>query len=507
MKSRIHFSGHSKVASEQSKCELFQTKVVCRAALHFSMSTVKELMEKDPQAAVARFIELCKPLKLSKGAEDKLESMFKAAFLPGASERIEIDWAKVKPLTDEEMFPYDKLPDPANPSELLSKLVYVKLNGGLGTTMGCTYPKSLIPCQNGQSFFDIVVDQLKDFNERYKVDIPLVLMHSFYTDDQMKPVIEKVKDLKIYTFLQNRFPRIYDDTWEPVPNSPDCPNSMWNPPGHADVYHCLRDSGLLEKFLAEGKRYMMVSNFDNLGSRIDLKVLNKIASENIPYACETVDKTPEEWKGGMPINYEGHKKLLETAQVPKDHMDDYVAIHYFHANNLWIDLVQLKEALEKDTLVTDVMKNFKVFEGRKVVQLESASGSAVQSFPKAIALKVPRRRFLPVKSCNELLLMRSDLYIRHPGAELLLNEKRTVAGLPCVRLDAGFQKVSDFEARIPHPLSIYNLESLEVEGDVTFGKNVTLEGKVVIKAAEGKKIAIPDGKHLKDATITDASQL
>jgi UTP--glucose-1-phosphate uridylyltransferase len=321
----------------------------------------------------------------------------------------------------------------------------------------------------------------------------------------MKPVVAGVTGLEIHTFLQNRFPRIYEDTLDPVPASPDSPNSMWNPPGHADVYHCLRDSGLLAKFLAAGKKYMMISNIDNLGSRIDLKILNKLLNDNIPYACETVDKTPEEWKGGMPINYRGKKKLLETAQVPPAHMNDYISIHYFHANNLWVNLEQLQDALAADTLITDVMKNIKVFEGRKVVQLESAAGSAVQSFERAIALKVPRRRFLPVKTCNELLLMRADLYIRHPNAELLLNPKRNVPGLPAVSLDAGFQKVGDFEARIPFPPSIYNLIALNVEGDVVFGKDVVLEGNVEIRAQPGTRIAVPDGSHLKDVKITAQS--
>ena len=470
-------------------------------------SSYLSLSSKDPEAAVAKFIKDCECLKLTPGAHEKLISMFKAAFLPGASKRIEIDWAKVHPLTDEEMFPYDKLPEPANPAELLNQVIYVKLNGGLGTSMGCTCPKSLVVCHDGATFFDIVCDQLKYLNKTYNVNIPLVLMHSFYTDDLMKPVLSKLKDLEVHTFLQNKFPRIYEESWEPVPNSPDCPNSMWNPPGHADVYHCLRDSGLLDKFIAQGKKYMMVSNIDNLGSRIDLKVLNKVVSENIPYACETVDKTPEEWKGGMPILYKGRVKLLETAQVPPDHMEDYIKIHYFHANNLWINLHELKKALDNDTLVTDVMKNHKVFEGKPIIQLESASGSAVQSFPKAIALKVPRPRFIPVKLCNELVIIRADLYVRHENSEFLINEKRTVPGLPAIKLSKEFQYVSDIDKRFPHPPSIYNLVSLDVEGDVYFGKDIVIEGKVVIKAPAGEKLVIPDGKHLKDCTITSASQL
>jgi UTP--glucose-1-phosphate uridylyltransferase len=464
--------------------------------------TVRDLLATVPDSAISKFIEKVKPLNLTPSAEARLLSMFKSAFLPGASRRIEIDWNLVQPLTDSEMFPYDRLPDPVNPSEILNQVVVLKLNGGLGTSMGCQFPKSLIVCQNDQRFFDIVVDQLKAFNSEYGVNVPLVLMHSFYTDEQMKPVIAEVQGLEIVTFLQNRFPRIYEDTYEPVPDSSDCPNTMWNPPGHADVYECLRDSGLLDLFIGQGKKYVMISNTDNLGARLDLKVLNKVITENIPYACETTDKTPEEWKGGMPIRYEGKLKLLETAQVPPEHMNDYIVIHYFHANNLWVNLEALRTALANDTLRTDVIKNLKSFEGRTVVQLESACGSAIQSFEGAIAIKVPRRRFLPVKTSNELLLMRADLYLRQPNAELLLNPKRTVPGLPAVKLDACFQKVSDFEARIPNPPSIVNLVSLEVEGDVVFGKGITLLGTVVIRAKPGHKYVVPDGSILNDVTIT-----
>ena len=469
--------------------------------------SVKQLLEEDIDAGINKFISEIEPLNLSSGAKRKLISMFKSAFLPNNTEKLDIDWSKVIPLTNESMVSYETLPEVENPQEILNKLVVIKLNGGLGTTMGCTFPKSLIEVRNGKTFFDFVVEQIKYFNHEYNVNIPLVLMNSFNTEKQMEPVLAKVEGLEVLTYNQNKFPRIYEDTYEPVPKKADDPISMWNPPGHADVYHCLEDSGLLDKFLKEGKKYIMISNIDNLGSRIDLKILNKMLKDNISYAAETTDKTPEEWKGGMPIYYEGHLKLLETAQVPKDHMDDFVAISYFHANNLWVNLEKLKEALDNNTLKIDVMMNHKVFEGKKIIQLEAACGSAIQSFHDSIAIKVPRKRFMPVKACNELLLMRSDLYIYHPNGEFLLNEKRTVKGLPAVSFGPEFQKVEDFERRIPSPPSIYNLQSLKVTGDVTFGKGITLEGKVEIHASNGSTIHVPDNKVLKDCVITSSSQL
>jgi UTP--glucose-1-phosphate uridylyltransferase len=98
----------------------------------------------------------------------------------------------------------------------------------------------------------------------------------------------------------------------------------------------LRESGMLGTFIVRGKKCVMISNIDNLGSCIDLKVLNKVVTENVLYACETTDKTSEEWKGKL--------TLLETAQVPPDHMDDYIKVRYLHANNFWVSLEAIRSA-------------------------------------------------------------------------------------------------------------------------------------------------------------------
>ena len=205
--------------------------------------SVKQLLEEDIDAGINKFISEIEPLNLSSGAKRKLISMFKSAFLPNNTEKLDIDWSKVIPLTNESMVSYETLPEVENPQEILNKLVVIKLNGGLGTTMGCTFPKSLIEVRNGKTFFDFVVEQIKYFNHEYNVNIPLVLMNSFNTEKQMEPVLAKVEGLEVLTYNQNKFPRIYEDTYEPVPKKADDPISMWNPPGHADVYHCLEDSG------------------------------------------------------------------------------------------------------------------------------------------------------------------------------------------------------------------------------------------------------------------------
>jgi UTP--glucose-1-phosphate uridylyltransferase len=460
--------------------------------------SVSKLMQTDEKAAIELFIEKCKPLDLTKGAQDKLVSMFKDAF--SKNSEAEIDWNFVKPLTAKEQFPYEELSEPTNPEELLKQIVVVKLNGGLGTTMGCTFPKSLINVTKDETFFDIVLNQVKAINDKYHADVPLVLMHSFYTDDLMKPHIKDTKGVRVMTFNQNKFPRIDAETLEPVPKDKDAPLAEWNPPGHGDVYHCLRDSGLLDKLLDEGRKFMFISNIDNLGAVVDLKILNKVSTENRSYAAETVAKTPDDWKGGMPILYKDRVKLLEIAQVPDGHMDDFKNIEIFdifNSNNMWVNLVTLKKALDEDKILLDVIKNKKVYNDRNVIQIESAAGSVIQSFPDSISIKVPRKRFIPVKSCNELLLVRSDLYHTSAEGEFHINEARKLTTLPSVKLSPKFQKVKDFEERVKAIPSLVNVDSLDVQGDVTFGPNVVIEGKVVIKGPEDKT-AVIENVTLKD---------
>merc|ERR1711860_156778 len=62
----------------------------------------------------------------------------------------------------------EKLPSDA----MLDKLVVVKLNGGLGTSMGCKGPKSVIPVRSDLTFLDLTVQQIEHLNKKYDTDVP-----------------------------------------------------------------------------------------------------------------------------------------------------------------------------------------------------------------------------------------------------------------------------------------------------------------------------------------------
>ena len=175
-------------------------------------------------------------------------------------------WDHIKSPSEDQIVPYSKLPSgqPRN----LEKLAVLKVNGGLGTSMGMTGAKSALEVKDDMTFLDLTVRQIEHLNTAHKVDVPLILMTSFNTHEDTLRIIKKYanQQLRITTFNQSRYPRIYKESLLPCPKSADDDKKNWYPPGHGDLYNALYQSGVLDQLLAEGKEYLFVSNSDNLGA-------------------------------------------------------------------------------------------------------------------------------------------------------------------------------------------------------------------------------------------------
>jgi UTP--glucose-1-phosphate uridylyltransferase len=148
--------------------------------------------------------------------------------------------------------------------ELLSKTVVIKLNGGRSTTMGGDVPKGILVAKDGLSYLEIIVRQMQALWSQWNVEVPLVLMNSFFTDAKTHEVIDKL-GMPILTFLQSQVPRLIEDSLIPLETGSE---EDWVPPGHGDVYPSLKRSGLLDKFLSEGRRWAFISNLDNLAASL-----------------------------------------------------------------------------------------------------------------------------------------------------------------------------------------------------------------------------------------------
>ncbi|HYN68290.1 MAG TPA: UTP--glucose-1-phosphate uridylyltransferase [Ornithinibacter sp.] len=391
-------------------------------------------------------------------------------------------------------------------AEALGRTVVIKLNGGLGTSMGVDGPKSALPVRDGLSFLDIIAKQVLALRRRHGVKTPLLLMDSFRTREASLAILERHPGLAVdglpLDFLQSMEPKLRTDDLGPV-EWPEDPTLEWCPPGHGDVYVALQTTGLLDTLREHGYRYAFLSNADNLGATCEGAVPAWMAREGIPYVTEVCTRTRNDRKGGHlgVRKSDGRLVLRDSAMVAEgeDHFFQDTERHpWFHANNLWVDLDVLADRLaERDGILgLPVIVNRKTVDPTRpdstpVIQIESAMGAAVEVFDGSRALAVDRSRFRPVKTTNELLLIRSDLYRL---TEDSLVESTIDHAEPFIDLAKPYAQIAGFEERFPRGVpSIRDCTSLRIEGDVTFGAGVVCAGDVRVTGAVR---TIADGARL-----------
>jgi len=406
---------------------------------------------------------------------------------------------------------FDELPrDQTTAREALGRTIVLKLNGGLGTSMGLTGPKSLLEVKRGLTFLDLIARQMLSIRRRAGRRVPLVLMNSFATDGDTQTALHRYPDLAAdvaITFVQNSFPKLRPDDLMPI-SWPENRLLEWAPPGHGDLYTSIATSGMLRQLLKHDYRYAFVSNSDNLGATLDETILAWFAGSHIPFLMEVADRTAADRKGGHLARLRGDGLVLrESAQILAEDLpafQDVTRHRYFNTNNLWLDLEALAQILESRDgfLGLPMIVNRKPVDPSdpstpEVIQLESAMGAAISPLEDAQALHVPRRRFAPVKTTDDLLAVRSDAYALTEQAHVELTRRRG-GRPPVVELDPRFYKLlPDFEARFPAGApSLVACERLTVLGDVTFGRDVVVRGSVTVEHTGGGQLQIEDGTVL-----------
>jgi UTP--glucose-1-phosphate uridylyltransferase len=370
----------------------------------------------------------------------------------------------------------------------LSGTVHIVLNGGLGTSMGLLGPKSLLKVKQGLSFLEIILRQAELRRCR------LALMNSFNTHDATLAEVARLTPERPLFFLQHKFPKILQGELAPVTWSPN-PELEWNPPGHGDVYAALFASGMLEQLLKEGVRYAFICNSDNLGANIDDSLLGYFSEKRLPFMMEVAEKTPSDIKGGHLARHRNGRLLLrEAAQCPKEEIKAFQDIRryrFFNTNNIWVNLEFLQDLILKHHFIDlPMIVNPKTVDPRDeksppVYQIETAMGSGISLFEGAGAVNVPRSRFLPVKTCSDLLAVRSDCFVYSEREGLVLNPARAAAGRTesiKIKLDPKYYGKFDLlEERFKEgEPSLVACDELTINGDVRFEKNVVIRDKVVI---------------------------
>ena len=409
-------------------------------------------------------------------------------------------------IREAEIEPVAELPDAvdlgpetiAAGKQALAATVLIKLNGGLGTSMGLDRAKSLLVVKEGLSFLDIIARQAQ------AAGVPLLLMDSPATRTDSLARLRNYPELEHFglplDFLQHRIPKLRQDTFEPVA-WPANPALEWCPPGHGDLYLALQTSGLLAGLRRRGYRYAFVSNADNLGAVLDLAILGFFAASGAPLLMEAADRTAADRKGGHLARRraDGGLLLREAAQCPEEEKEifqDTSRHRYFNTNSLWLDLEALEGFLAGgEGLDLPLILNRKPVDPRRpdstpVLQLESAMGAAIGLFPGARAIRVPRTRFAPVKTTDDLLAVRSDAYCLNPDFTVT----PAAAEVPLIELDSSFyRRIDDFERRFPAGApSLRDCRRLQVEGDIIFGARQVLRGRVRLVSHSSRPLQLPN---------------
>lgn len=397
--------------------------------------------------------------------------------------------SSIEPLDMESLADVEVSPDVA--AEAIRSTVVIKLNGGLGTSMGMDRAKSLLCVRRGLSFLDIIARQVLHLRTAYDATLPVLFMNSFRTSADTIDALARYTDLPVeglpLEFLQNKEPKLLADTLEPV-SWPKDPELEWCPPGHGDLYPALVSGGLLDRLIDLGYRYAFVSNSDNLGAVADARVAGWFASSGAPFAIEAVRRTPSDKKGGhfARRKIDGRIVLRETAQTrPEDRsaLADLTRHRFASTNNLWFDLAAVKKTMHerRGVLGLPLIRNVKTVDPAdpstpKVVQIECAMGAAIEVFDGARTIEVGRDRFVPVKTTNDLLVLRSDVY--DLGSDFVMDQ--SAVQVPYVELDGEvYGQIAEFDKRFPEGApSLKDATSFRVEGDWTFGPKVRVVGEV-----------------------------
>ena len=386
--------------------------------------------------------------------------------------------------------------------------VMIKLNGGLGTSMGLTRAKSLLTVKDGKTFLEIIVNQAQ------KRHVKLALMNSFSTHKTTFEALSKItpSDSPLL-FLQNKFPKVLQENFAPA-DWPVNPDLEWNPPGHGDIYAAVYTSGTLKTLLDKGFRYAFISNSDNLGATLSESLLGYFVENRFPFMMEVAPRTPSDVKGGhIARRKDGRLILRESAQCPENEICAFRDIHrygLFNTNNIWIDLNVLYDMIQDSgSIKLPMIRNPKTLDPRdenspKVFQIETAMGAAISLFEDAAVIKVPPSRFLPVKKCNDLLSIRSDRFIFSDNDHPVLNPETKFTDIH-IDLDPQYYgKIDFFDERFSDGVpSLTDCESLTIKGDVRFESDVAVKGKVVIENNGKTQAVIRKGSVIEKNLIFD----
>jgi UDP-N-acetylglucosamine pyrophosphorylase len=154
--------------------------------------------------------------------------------------------------------------------------------------------------KGNDTFLDLTAKQVISMRQQFKLGVKFMLMNSFNTSGDTLSFMTKYSSISEdpnLELMQNKVPKVVKGTFAPAEWSIN-KHLEWCPPGHGDLYTALYGTGKLDQLLAQGCKYMFVSNSDNLGATLDVDLLTYFAKNDLPFLMECCQRTEADKKGG-----------------------------------------------------------------------------------------------------------------------------------------------------------------------------------------------------------------
>jgi UTP--glucose-1-phosphate uridylyltransferase len=282
------------------------------------------------------------------------------------------------------------------------RCAFVLLAGGMATRMGGVI-KALVEAHAGQTFLELRIKEMAALEARFGRRPPLHLMTSYATDRGIRQALgQQLTSDWLATFPQHVSLRLRQDGTLYLDSQGE---PSVHAHGHGDFLDAYRESGLLERFLANGGRTVMVTNLDNLGAWLDPAVLGFHLAHGAACTSEVVDKVGSD-RGGIPVRLDGKLLVLEEFRLPEAF--DPTQVPVFNVNTFCFDAERLA-ALDVESTYFTVEKQV---DSETVLQFERLINELTFILDTRY-LRVPRAgenaRFLPVKDHAELKARQAEI--------------------------------------------------------------------------------------------------
>ncbi|MCL2779402.1 MAG: UTP--glucose-1-phosphate uridylyltransferase [Polyangiaceae bacterium] len=285
------------------------------------------------------------------------------------------------------------------------ELAFCTMAGGMATRMGGIV-KALCEACHGHTFLDLRLRENRSIEKRVGRPLPLWFMTSEATHDAIVRSLEATASADhTGVFMQNLSVRL-TPTGSLFKDADGVPSLYAT--GHGDLVDALRRSGLLDRFIAAGGKWVWIANIDNLGASVDFALLGHfieaVEKQAADVQCEVCRKEGD--RGGIPVLAEGKLQVLEEFRLPPDF--DPKAVNVFNTNTFLVRA----EALAKTSFRWTYFEVEKTISGRPAVQFERLLQEITAQLP-SVYVEVPRdgvaSRFLPVKDFDELARRRQAI--------------------------------------------------------------------------------------------------